>query len=412
MYITAYRQSNIRATDFEHMRELAIQALLNQTEYVEPNHLHFNYPRTITKAISPSAIKVKPEVVANIRKCSHRIATLINRFHELGVHPENSYEQFFIPKSSGGMREINAPTRELADLHHNILWQLKYMNVLTHDSAFAYTPKRNIVDAIKMHQRNESQWFLKIDLKNFFPNCTEELLKQTLSDVYPFMYMHPDVFEQMIKVAMLNGGLPQGSPMSPLLSNLVMVAFDYHMNKTFFDYNKQHFVYTRYADDIILSSKYNFQFQPIVSKIQELLNAYAPGHTINPSKTHYGSRSGRNWNLGLMLNKDNEITLGYKRKRRIKAMLHQFMAQWQLVPVTRTRRTGVNSATTVVETHAPRTTRPIHLHLMSLEENQHIMGMVAYAMQIEPDYWQEQIRKLEVKLNVTYDECRRNANKV
>ncbi|MEG1418893.1 MAG: hypothetical protein RSC55_09825, partial [Oscillospiraceae bacterium] len=34
----------------------------------------------------------------------------------------------------------------------------------------------------------------------------------------------------------------------------------------------------------------------------------------------YGSSAGRNWNLGVMLNKDNNITIGYQKKKQFKAM--------------------------------------------------------------------------------------------
>ena len=47
--------------------------------------------------------------------------------------------------------------------------------------------------------------------------------------------------------------------------------------------------------------------------------------SIKPEKTRYGSSAGRNWNLGLMLNKNNEITIGHKRKKEFKAMLDNYM---------------------------------------------------------------------------------------
>ena len=47
--------------------------------------------------------------------------------------------------------------------------------------------------------------------------------------------------------------------------------------------------------------------------------------SIKPEKTRYGSSAGRNWNLGLMLNKENQITIGHKRKKEFKAMLDNYM---------------------------------------------------------------------------------------
>ena len=43
--------------------------------------------------------------------------------------------------------------------------------------------------------------------------------------------------------------------------------------------------------------------------------------SLNESKTHYGNRhSSKNWTLGLMWNKDNEITVGWRNIKNFKAM--------------------------------------------------------------------------------------------
>jgi hypothetical protein len=79
------------------------------------------------------------------------------------------YHTFHIPKSSGGLRRIDAPLPELM----NALRELKtifetQMFALYHTTAFAYVRGRSTVDAIKRHQRNESKWFLKLDLCDTF----------------------------------------------------------------------------------------------------------------------------------------------------------------------------------------------------------------------------------------------------
>jgi len=83
------------------------------------------------------------------------------------------YHTFHIPKSSGGLRRIDAPLPELM----NSLRELKtlfetQMFALYHTTAFAYVKGRSTVDAIKRHQRNESKWFLKLDFANFFGSTT------------------------------------------------------------------------------------------------------------------------------------------------------------------------------------------------------------------------------------------------
>ena len=47
--------------------------------------------------------------------------------------------------------------------------------------------------------------------------------------------------------------------------------------------------------------------------------------SLNTKKTKYQSRSGKNFHLGVIINKDNNITLGHQKKRRIKAMVCNYM---------------------------------------------------------------------------------------
>ena len=83
-------------------------------------------------------------------------------------------------------------------------------------------------------------------------------------------------------------------------------------------------IYTRYADDVILSSKYSFEFAPVLKRIDEIIEEKGYSFKVNRRKTRYGSTAGSNWNLGLMLNKDNDITVGHEYKRHIKNQLFSF----------------------------------------------------------------------------------------
>ena len=47
--------------------------------------------------------------------------------------------------------------------------------------------------------------------------------------------------------------------------------------------------------------------------------------TLNKDKIRFGSSAGRNWNLGIMYNKDNTLTIGHKKKRQIKDNIYYFI---------------------------------------------------------------------------------------
>ena len=92
----------------------------------------------------------------------------------------------------------------------------------------------------------------------------------------------------------LEDKLPQGSPASPIMSNIYLLEFDYLLTELLRNLNK-HFVYTRYADDILISSREMFGWREVVRLVEELLTPY--DLTLNKDKIRYGSKNGRNWNL-------------------------------------------------------------------------------------------------------------------
>ena len=131
--------------------------------------------------------------------------------------------------------------------------------------------------------------------------------------------------EKALELAFYNGGLPQGTPISPFITNTMMIPIDYKLSNGFRNYDGQKFVYTRYADDFLISSRHTFDIRDVENYIRGVLKDFDAPFNVNPAKTRYGSSAGRNWNLGVMLNKDNEITVGHKKKRQFQSMLHNYI---------------------------------------------------------------------------------------
>lgn len=242
------------------------------------------------------------------------------------------YKSFCIPKKSGGLRHINAPEAELMDaLRRQKTMYEQDFHVLYHTSAFAYIKNRCTVDAVKRHQANESKWFAKLDLHDFFGSTTLDFVMSMFSMIFPFSEVvkvseGEAQLRKALGLAFLDGGLPQGTPISPLITNVMMIPVDFKLTKAFRNYEKQRFVYTRYADDFIISSQYDFDVHEVEKMVVDTLKDFGAPFSINASKTRYGSSAGRNWNLGVMLNKDNEITVGYKKKRQFQSMMYNYIS--------------------------------------------------------------------------------------
>lgn len=245
---------------------------------------------------------------------------------------EELYNTFCIPKKSKGLRRIDAPNEELM----GALYSLKYIfendfHALYHTSAFAYIKHRSIVDVLKRHQQNSSKWFAKLDFKDFFGSTTLDFVMDMFSMIYPFSEVirvpkGKEEFRKAMELAFLNGGLPQGTPISPLITNIMMIPVDFKLYNSLREFDEKYFVYTRYADDLIISSRVDFKVRDIEKVVNDILSEFKAPFRIKPEKTRYGSSAGSNWNLGLMLNKDNKITVGYKKKKQFQSMLYNYVS--------------------------------------------------------------------------------------
>ncbi|MBR2008429.1 MAG: RNA-directed DNA polymerase [Alistipes sp.] len=257
----------------------------------------------------------------------------VERYQDLIAVEDKStlYRSFKIPKRSGGLRQIDAPNDELKRALYDLkmIFEKKfYMSY--HTAAFAYVHGRSTIDSVKRHQQNKSRWFLKTDMRHFFPSTSPEFLMKMLCMTFPFCAFIEDdwgnreLLENALSLCFLNGGLPQGTPTSPMLTNALMIPIDHAISKMCHEY-QPHLCYTRYADDILISSEYSFKWTDVQNKLIAILNSFEAPFSLHPDKTRYGSSAGRNWNLGVMLNAENKITIGHEKKKVFKAMVFQFM---------------------------------------------------------------------------------------
>ena len=247
-----------------------------------------------------------------------RFATRLAAYR--GQDMQQHYETFTIPKHSGGWRTINAPKEELKELQRDIKDYLENAGVNPHAAAYAYVKHRSAKDAVIRHQRTEHTCYLKLDFSDFFGSCNKQTITRSLTQIPFFACMPMQTLNDMLHVAMLNGGLPQGTPLSPWLTNQIMLPYDFEIAKAC---NKRAITYTRYADDMLFSADNKTALHAAIKIVKDAIAN--TNLRINDSKTRISTIYGKNWNLGLMTNKDNEITVGWRNKERARATLHNFI---------------------------------------------------------------------------------------
>lgn len=221
-----------------------------------------------------------------------------------------------IPKK-GGYRSIVSvePNSELARLQKKL--QKNFFSKLpVSPSAKGFIKGCSYVDFLEEHIGHE--YFLRLDIKDFFDSITIESLKENLE---PFA--EKEIINDITGLCIWNGKVPQGFVTSPAVSNLVFRRLDQRIRKYCRTYHKEmtrRIFYTRYADDMLFSAvgfdfKKNKNFKRMISHILE-----ENGFSCNESKTIFAQRE---ISLsGYVIKED--VHLSRKKLRNINQVIYQF----------------------------------------------------------------------------------------
>ena len=153
------------------------------------------------------------------------------------------YRDFTIPKRSGGTRRILAPDDDLKQLQRRILRRL-LGRLRAHPAAMGFERNRSIVTNARVHVGQAA--VLRMDLIDFFPSTSARRVRKYFRRIG----WNRQAARLLVRLCCHEGGLPQGAPTSPRLSNLVNYRLDARLAGMA---RRLLAVYTRYADDITIS---------------------------------------------------------------------------------------------------------------------------------------------------------------
>jgi len=187
----------------------------------------------------------------------------------------------------------------------------------------SYLKEKSVLTAVKAHSSNK--YFFLTDIKDFFVSVkTEHVLHILTRDKAHIPITDFDRYiETIVNFITFSGSIPVGFPTSPSLSNSFLMEFDIALE----NYCCKHgFIYTRYSDDIVISSNSFEGFDVLESDVQTMLHESA-SETIflNTKKTRVTQIGNKVKILGLVITLDGSVTINSKYKKILESLLHFYI---------------------------------------------------------------------------------------
>lgn len=235
------------------------------------------------------------------------------------------YEEFTVPKKTGGVRTIKAPHQALKAVQKRLAkdlleieQSLEASRVNKVDCILAHGFKKRLSIMTNGENHRKRRYVFNVDLKDFFPTLNFGRVRGFFIKHKDFQ-LKEDVATILAQIACHDNQLPQGSPCSPVISNLIASVLDIRLNELARQYNC---TYTRYADDITFSSSEKL-FPSAIGRREpgsinlweagpKLLKAIGrAGFELNPAKTRMLLDWSRQEVTGVIVNQKVNIPADY-----------------------------------------------------------------------------------------------------
>lgn len=331
--VTKQKNEQKRQDKADHWKKLQEQQIIYLGENVSKG-LHK------TDSNTEKLLKFSLPVFENISDFSQKSGLSLSTIKYLAFHRRVSrkshYHIFEIPKKSGGKRKISAPKPQLKYFQQWILENI-LNKISVGETVHGFTEKKSIVTNAEPHLGKDI--IINIDLQDFFPSISYKRVKglfsklgysEQLSTIFALTCTQAHTEEALldgVKYFIHKGErfLPQGSPASPAISNIIAYKLDKRLQGLAL---KLGFVYTRYADDLTFST--NEAHEGNVNKLLYFVKQVIKGEdfTVHPDKLHIMRKKHQQKVTGIVVNE--KLNVERQKLRKFRALLRNIEVNgWQ-----------------------------------------------------------------------------------
>lgn len=245
------------------------------------------------------------------------------------VSQVNHYKRFEIPKKRGGTRLISAPMPRLKAAQRQVLEKI-LNRVAVEPAAQGFCNGRSILSNARPHVGRAV--VINFDLQDFFPSITFPRVKgvfhhlgysEEVATLLALLTTEPEIDEVEIdeQTFFVHRGprrLPQGSPASPAITNVLCRRLDRRLTGMA---QKLGFTYSRYADDLSFSrpDKAPAALYQLLRRVKSIVEH--ENFRLHPEKTRVMHKGRRQEVTGLVVN--NGLSVDRRELRRLRALLFQ-----------------------------------------------------------------------------------------